>query len=86
MLDRGCDTGIFLKKLTEKFSKVYGVDISMDMLQKINEKSEHVKGTLVGDGMNLPFLANSFDCVVCRGVLHHLPDLHNALVEIQQGA
>lgn len=84
VLEFGCGTGILLEKLTERFSKVYGFDISADMLERINKKSEHLKGVAVGDGMNLPFSDKSFDYVICRGVLHHLPDLQGTLTEINR--
>lgn len=81
VLELGCGTGTFLSELTARFDKVFGVDISIDMLKILNLDSKNLKGALVGDGMRLPFKTGAFDFVVCRGVYHHLPDLHDAFVE-----
>lgn len=83
-LELGCGTGIFLEKLSYQFNKIYGIDVSWEMLKKIRIDNEAYKGSTTGDGMKMPFADESFDTVVCRGVLHHLPDLYNALTEVKR--
>ena len=84
VLELGCGTGTFIKELTEKFDKVYGIDISIDMLKRVDEKSGKFKGAVVGDAMKSPFQNESFDIIVCRGVLHHLPELNGSLIELNR--
>lgn len=84
VLDLGCGNGILLKDLAKIFKCAFGLDASLDMVKNI--KSEYGKNIniIVGDGMNLPVLAESFDVVICRGTLHHLSSLTQGLKEIKR--
>jgi len=84
VLELGCGTGIFLNKLAKRFNKIYGIDVSLDMLKKIRVQHKNYKGCIAGDGMNMPYSGKSFDVVFCRGVLHHLPSLPDSLTEINR--
>ncbi len=79
LLDCGCGTGILLKELSQSFSKVIGLDLSLDNIKKV----EHKK-VVVANMEDLPFSVNSFDVVFCRGALHHVPDFKKALNQISQ--
>ncbi|MFH1788374.1 MAG: methyltransferase domain-containing protein [Candidatus Altiarchaeota archaeon] len=72
ILDFGCGTGFVLKKSKRFFDESYGVDVSFNILKKINVP---VNGIVVNDGNPLPFRNESFDVVVFFSVLHHLFDL-----------
>jgi SAM-dependent methyltransferase len=52
----------------------------MEMLQAGSENSDADR--VCGDGCFLPFTSASFDAVFCRGSIHHVPDLQQALQEI----
>jgi ubiquinone/menaquinone biosynthesis C-methylase UbiE len=74
ILDVGCGTGIIYDLYPEQ--EIIGIDVSNGMLS-------HHKGVhLYGSAENIPFDNDTFDCVVCRSVLHHLPDTKKALKEI----
>jgi SAM-dependent methyltransferase/glycosyltransferase involved in cell wall biosynthesis len=39
---------------------------------------------VLGDGLCLPFLNESFDGIICMNALHHMPDYHAALAEMHR--
>ncbi len=84
ILELGCGTGTFLKELLGNYRSIYGIDISIDMLKQINLQKDTLKGVIVGDGMKTPFGNSVFDIIVCRGVLHHLPDISGAIIELHR--
>lgn len=83
ILDCGCGTGFLLKDLDKLYKSSYGLDISYDMLKKAQE-DVHESNIIMGDAETLPFSEKSFDAVVCRGSLHHLPFPQKALYEIHK--
>ena len=81
VLELGCGTGVLLADLKQKHRFVVGSDASREMMQA----AWKVGALLVaGDGSTLPFGRASFDLVICRGVLHHVPDRRAALAEIHR--
>jgi ubiquinone/menaquinone biosynthesis C-methylase UbiE/uncharacterized protein YbaR (Trm112 family) len=85
-LDVACGTGLFTRSIAKKMRLVYGIDISMGMLEKATEYSEK-KG--LGNirfsrakAERLPFSDGIFDGVVCCGALHLFPDTIEALNEM----
>lgn len=74
----------FAKRLTS--SKVYGIDISGDMLKeaksrKVRENISNVEFKRA-DAQRLGFEDNFFDLVVSFGVLHHIKDIKKVFLEI----
>lgn len=82
VLDIACGTGIFLESLVRKSGFVAGVDLSKDMIDRVQIKDPNLRALIVSDATRLPFPDESFDCVSCRGSLHHFPSLSAALEEI----
>lgn len=82
ILDIGCGGGVLLSQLTERCQFIVGLDLSIDMLQRIKRDDPRLRGVVVGDASRLPFTSSSFSAVVSRGALHHFPDLGDALAEI----
>jgi len=60
---------------------VGGSDVSREMMQAAWKLGALL---VAGDGSTLPFGRASFDLVICRGVLHHVPDRRAALAEIHR--
>lgn len=70
-------------------SKVYGIDIADNELKtakgKVEKEGFDASGFVVGDAEDTPFDDNTFDLIVCIGVLHHLdttkafPELYRIL-------
>lgn len=81
VLDAGCGTGYLAAGLHRARPDVLvvGSDLSAGMLA--NARAAGAQPLVQGDAMRLPFATGSFDLVVARGVLHHLPDVTAALRE-----
>lgn len=84
ILDLGCGTGILLEDLDQLSAKIFGIDISVDMLKQVDCKLRSSRQISVADGLSLPFHDGQFDAVFCRGALHHIPSLEGALKEIHR--
>jgi len=80
-LDYGCGTGILFPQLLEQGCRVIGLDLSYDMLHSCESTTGDIL-RVCADGCNAPFADNSFASVICRGSIHHLPDLEKAFREI----
>ena len=80
VLDVGCNSGEFLKLLTEgKRCTAVGVDVSEPALELARQKGLDV---VCADADSLPFPDKTFDVVILREVLVHLLDPVKALKEI----
>ncbi len=81
VLDVGCGTGFLAAGIRRGRPdvNVVGSDLSAGML----DRARHAGAwpLLQADATGLPVRAGSFDLVVARGVLHHLPDVTAALSE-----
>ncbi len=80
LLDVGCGTGAFTKRLHSEKQLTLGVDISF---KSASQASNIVDSCYFfsGDADKLPLNDESVDIVVFSGVLHHLPSMENALAE-----
>ena len=83
VLDVGCGTGWFAaglrRALSDGAARVIGADLSAGMLSRARDAGAWP--LLQADATRLPLRTGSVDVVVCRGVLHHLPDVPAALRE-----
>jgi ubiquinone/menaquinone biosynthesis C-methylase UbiE len=85
-LDVACGTGFITRHLAQKMRLVYGVDISIGMLEKA---TEYAREGGIGNirfarsrAERLPFPESLFDGVTCSGALHTFQDTVEALKEI----
>ena len=70
ILEAGCGTGHWLNIFQTVSKWIYGMDLSLGMLQKARKRN----GTyhlVQGDVQRLPFSDNTFDMVFCVNALHH---------------
>ena len=87
VLDYGCGDGDFSRMLASRGARVYGIDISPNLIERARASVSKAgfNGSspqfMVGDAHHTPFDDNSFDYVVGNGALHHL-DLDKAYAEI----
>jgi ubiquinone/menaquinone biosynthesis C-methylase UbiE len=81
VLDAGCGTGYLAAGLRRARPDVetHGADLSTGMLATAHAAGAHP--LVQADAGRLPYADASFDLVVARGVLHHLPDVAAALRE-----
>jgi SAM-dependent methyltransferase len=67
ILDAGCGTGLFAKKL-KRFGNVYGIDASLDAVTFARKRGLNIKKASIS---RLPFKSNYFDLVVSNDVICH---------------
>lgn len=87
VLEVGCGGGILLEEIAKLGFNATGIDpakqslnIAVSHAEENNLKIKYETGT----GENLPFLANSFDVVLCCDVLEHVHDLPKVISEISR--
>lgn len=86
VLDMGCGSGRFSLALAKLgAAKVVGIDLGKESLERARRLAEQQGvGNVVfthGDVLDLPFDNESFDFVMCKGVLHHTGNLTRGLDE-----
>ena len=72
-----------------KQADLFGIDLSENMIKvaQDNAAQEGVAEQIefsYGSATELPFADNSFDTVVCHNMLHHIPDIYRAVMEIKR--
>ena len=89
ILDLGCGAGLdlyFYAKALGENGKVYGLDISEDMVNKakLNMNSSGIKNVEVACGQSdkLPFQSNFFDVVASNGIYNLSPDKEAVMKEV----
>lgn len=83
ILDFGVGTGLLGFLIATKVKKVYGVDMSPSMLQKLEEKnSPDLNIEAVCQDIVKEPLTNSFDGIVSSMTLHHVENLENFFTSI----
>lgn len=85
ILDVGCHSGTFTKKIIEKLNnkQIYGVDISNRAIDLAKEKMPYGHFE-VASAEDLPFNENFFEAVFCLEVLEHVDDPKKVLSEIKR--
>jgi ubiquinone/menaquinone biosynthesis C-methylase UbiE len=85
LLDLGIGTGLASIKFSKIGLKVYGLDYSEEMLNACRSKSfaEELKLHNLKED-KLPYNNDSFDHVICCGVLHFLTNLDNIFSEVER--
>lgn len=85
VLDVGCGPGDLLREMARQHSgwnALMGLDFSPGMIAKaIKEAAGLAVCFFVGDAQSLPLPDATFDVVMARHVLYHVPDLSRAVAE-----
>jgi len=85
-LDVACGTGFFTRPLAQKMRHVYGIDISIGMLEKATDyaQDKEIENICFARASveRLPFPDDVFDRVICSRGLHKFPNTIEALKEI----
>lgn len=83
ILDAGCGTGIFTSDILAASSQVCGLDLSLPMLLRANEKAEGSRfEAVVGDILTLPFAGEVFDKAVSVTALEFVAEAKAAIEEL----
>ena len=85
-LDVGCGTGELLRLVhaERKTAKLYGVDLSEEMISAARTKLGIAAELRVADSEKLPFKDSVFDLVTCTFSFHHYPSPRAVLREIRR--
>ncbi|MBI4929241.1 MAG: class I SAM-dependent methyltransferase [Bacteroidetes bacterium] len=81
-LDLGCGSGRWSRFLADKVGFIEALDPSEAVYSavKLTQDKKNVRVTQAGVD-NIPFADQSFDFIICLGVLHHLPHTEMALAK-----
>lgn len=74
ILEAGCGTAHWLKKLSSSGSNLFGADYSIGMLKQSATDSKSRINLLNADACRLPLKENLFDLIFCINAIHHFPD------------
>ena len=83
VLEVGCGTGGFARRLVDAGIDVVAIDQSERMVELSRELGVRAE---VGDVQDLPFADDEFDVAVANFMLYHVMDLHGALAELARVA
>ena len=89
VLDLGCGPGFHSMRLARRGFTVLACDFSPPVLEMARE-NVHAAGLdnrisfATEDILNLSFESGSQDCILCWGVLMHIPDLARAVAELSR--
>jgi len=83
ILDAGCGTGVFTDDILEQGAPVFGIDISLPMITRAEEKLESCRFfPALGTMICLPFAENTFDKAVSITALEFIEDGRKAVEEL----
>ena len=88
VLDYGCGNCLLYPYIKKRYPKAeyQGIDLSEKMLEAGKRRFGSEKNFKVSqqDGEQLDFRNDSFDLIICRGSLHHLPNPNKGLQEMHR--
>ena len=86
ILDIGCGTGAFAKRLAGAGFRVTGIDLSDDMLKLARDNCRDLGNVSFrkADAEDLPFDHAAFDAVLCFAVHHHFLAYHRIVAEVSR--
>lgn len=86
-IDIGCGPGAYLQELLNRGCKVYGIDLSTEMLKicKNNFTSGRYNANLLcADASQLPLSSERFNTVFCVGLLQYVTSVEKTIEEINR--
>lgn len=81
LLDIGCGSGFVIKAAQGLFDRLYGIDISENILKKA---SIFADGVICADADFIPLKKESIDVVVLFAAMHHFYDYREMMKEIHR--
>ena len=83
VLDLGAGPGAYTRALGARGHKCFGLDYSWNVI-KVAKRRDEAGRYLQGEAYHLPFHDDSFDAVLCVGVLQSLQSIGDAMSEMQR--
>jgi len=83
ILEVGCGTGHWLTTLRPVARSVYGLDLSLGMLQRAQQQQKDC-ALICGRASHLPFAAAAFDLVFCVNAFHHFAHPRSFIAEARR--
>jgi SAM-dependent methyltransferase len=83
ILEVGCGTGHWLTTLRPVARSVYGLDLSLGMLQR-GQQQQRDCPLICGRASHLPFAGAAFDLVFCVNAFHHFAHPHSFIAEARR--
>lgn len=84
LLDVGCGNGNVLSALAGTDLKLYGADLSEEMIKEAGRRLGERVNLEVADAEKLPFDDNFFDLLICNASFHHYPHPDAVLSEMHR--
>jgi ubiquinone/menaquinone biosynthesis C-methylase UbiE len=88
LLDLGCGAGnVLLNASANKTIQPFGADFSMGMLTQAKKNAHQVQQHLPlfnADVTKLPLVSDSFDTIICLGVLEYIPNYTDVISECRR--
>jgi ubiquinone/menaquinone biosynthesis C-methylase UbiE len=83
VLDLGCGTGRWSRYVADRVAQVEAIDpgASIFAASRLLKDKKNVRVTQASSDL-IPFADESFDFVMCLGVLHHIPNTQQALNDL----
>ena len=75
VLEVGCGTGAFSRRLAERAANVLAIDLSPEMIRVARDRSFQFPNLTfeIADVMSRDFPAGHYDCIASIATLHHVP-------------
>jgi ubiquinone/menaquinone biosynthesis C-methylase UbiE len=88
VLDVGCGTGLFFKRVSHGATNIFGIDISKGLLAIANQRAKKLANVnlIQADVDHLPFKNDAFNMVFAFTVLQNMPKPLETLTEIRRTA
>jgi ubiquinone/menaquinone biosynthesis C-methylase UbiE len=84
LLDVGCGNGSFLEFVRTNSRSLAGADLSPEMIKYAGQRLGETVDLRMADSEQLPWEANTFDCLTCNYSFHHYPNPSAVLLEMRR--
>ena len=87
ILEIGCGRGVGTKLIQKNFQArlIHAIDLDPRMIARAKKRvKDPAISFQVASAAHIPFEKNTFDAVIDFGIIHHIPDWKNCLVEVHR--
>ncbi len=84
ILDIGCGSGNILAELVNGKRKLFGIDLSDNMIAVAKKRLNENAILQVADAKEIPFQENQFEYIICNASFHHYPYPMQTLLEMKR--